>query len=84
METTAIEQLITETLTTEYVKVYGDGKHFTAIVVSDAFINQKSLARQRLVLAGLQAALSSNALHAITLKTFTLAEWRAQSEVVPT
>jgi acid stress-induced BolA-like protein IbaG/YrbA len=71
-----LQQLIETGINTNLVKVAGDGKHFTAIVVSDEFINIKLLERQRLVLAALKQVLADNVLHAITIKAFTLSEWQ--------
>ncbi|HLF66162.1 MAG TPA: BolA/IbaG family iron-sulfur metabolism protein [Gammaproteobacteria bacterium] len=65
---------------TEVVRVRGDGKHFTAVVVSPEFNSLNSLTRQRLVFATLKEALDSNRLHAITLKTYTPDEWHNHSE----
>lgn len=75
MEPLEVKNLIQEGMNTELVKVHGDGKHFTAIVVSNTFVNINKLERQRLVFATLQKVLADNTLHAITIKTFTPDEW---------
>ncbi len=53
-----------------------DGVHFEAVVVTDAFINQKSVARQRIVYAIIGAHITSGAIHALSLKTYTHQEWK--------
>jgi acid stress-induced BolA-like protein IbaG/YrbA len=75
MQTEEIEQLIESGMKTEIVRVKGDGKHFTAIIVSPEFADKTRIDRQRLVFATLQQALATDRLHAITLKTFTPDEW---------
>lgn len=75
MQTEEIEQLIQAGMITELVRVKGDGRHFTAVVVSPAFADKSRLDRQRLVFAALKQALASERLHAITLKTYTPDEW---------
>lgn len=76
MQTEEIQQLIEAGMKTEVVRVKGDGKHFTAVVVSPEFTDKSRLDRQRLVFATLKQAMASERLHAITLKTFTPEEWQ--------
>lgn len=76
MQTEEIEQLIAAGMKTEVVRVKGDGRHFTAIVVSAEFTGKNRLDRQRLVFATLNQAMASDRLHAITLKTYAPDEWR--------
>lgn len=80
MQTEEIQQLIEVGMSTEIVKVMGDGKHFTAVVVSQDFTDKSRLDRQRLVFATLKQVLADQRLHAITLKTFTPAEWHKQDK----
>jgi acid stress-induced BolA-like protein IbaG/YrbA len=53
-----------------------DGTHFEAVVVTDAFLNQKPLARQRIVYAIVGSHITSGAIHALSLKTYTHQEWK--------
>jgi acid stress-induced BolA-like protein IbaG/YrbA len=69
-----IYQAITTQISCAYVDVSGDGRHFDAIVVSDAFINQPRLSRHRLVYAALGARMKEE-VHALSLKLYTVAEW---------
>lgn len=75
MQTEEIQQLIEAGMKTEVVRVKGDGRHFTAVVVSPEFADKSRLDRQRLVFGALKQALASDRLHAITLKTYTPDEW---------
>lgn len=76
MQTEEIQQLIEAGMKTEVVRVKGDGRHFTAIIVSPEFAEKSRLDRQRLVFATLQQAMATERLHAITLKTYTPDEWQ--------
>ncbi|HVY54044.1 MAG TPA: BolA/IbaG family iron-sulfur metabolism protein [Gammaproteobacteria bacterium] len=80
MQTEEIQQLIEAGMNTEIVRVKGDGKHFTAVIVSPEFSNKNRLDRQRLVFATLKEVLADQRLHAITLKTFTPDEWHVQDK----
>jgi acid stress-induced BolA-like protein IbaG/YrbA len=71
-----IKTLIAAGLACEEVTVSGDGRHFDAVVVSDAFEGKRSLARHRLVYATLGDRFDTEVLHALALKTFTPAEWQ--------
>ena len=69
-----IKNMIEAGLACQSVTVTGDGHHFQAIVVSDAFEGKRPVARQQLVYATVQKEISSGALHALSLKTITPAE----------
>ena len=60
----------------QLVKVEGDGRHFTATIVSDVFVNQPKVKRQQWVYALLSSHILSGALHAIQLNTWTQEEWQ--------
>lgn len=75
MQTEEVQKLIEAGMKADVVRVKGDGKHFTAIIVSTEFTHKTKIERQRLVFATLKQVLADNLLHAITLKTFTPDEW---------
>jgi acid stress-induced BolA-like protein IbaG/YrbA len=55
----------------QYVDVSGDGHHFNAYVVSDAFEGKNSVARQQLVYASVKKEIATGDLHALSIKTKT-------------
>lgn len=69
-----VKNMITAGLDCLSVDVSGDGSHFEAIVISDAFEGKRPVARQQLVYATVQDEISTGALHALSLKTLTPAE----------
>ena len=71
-----IRTLIEAGLDCQHVTVSGDGRHFDAVVVSDAFEGKRSLARHRMVYATLGDRFDTDTLHALALKTFTASEWQ--------
>jgi len=71
-----IKTIIEAGLECQHVAVSGDGRHFDALVVSDAFEGKRSLARHRMVYAALGDRFDTEVLHALALKTFTEGEWR--------
>lgn len=61
-----------------YVKVEGDGYQYHITIVSDQFLEQSKITRQRWVYAQLSDYITSGKLHAINMKTLTKEEWREQ------
>lgn len=55
-----------------------DNTHFEAIVVASEFEGQRSLARHQLVYQTL-GSLVGNEIHALSIRTFTPAEWQQQT-----
>ena len=76
MQTITIKNLILHTLPDATVIVEGDGSHFTATVVSECFINQSRIQRQQRVYEAVKKELLDGTLHALSLKTFTPAEYQ--------
>lgn len=78
MQTEAVAQLIRDGLEGAEVQVTGDGSHFEAIVVSDAFAGLTPIKKQRLVMDTVKAQIASGELHALSIKTYTPAQWANQ------
>ena len=69
-----IKQMIEQGISCQSIEITGDGNHFEAIVISEAFEGKRPVARQQMVYATLQDKISSGELHALSLKTITPAE----------
>ena len=74
MQTDTIKQMIEAGLPGSEVQVSGDGTHFEAVIISDAFEGNNTLARHRMVYGALGDAMQS-AIHALSMRTYTKAEW---------
>ena len=59
--------------------VSGDGDHFEAKVVSEAFRGAKMLEQHRMVYAALGEHMH-NEIHALSMRTFTPEEWDASGQ----
>jgi len=70
-----IRQLIGEHLACEHLVVDGDGHHWYAVIVSTAFEGKRQIQRHQLVYATVREHMESEALHALSMKTFTPDEW---------
>ncbi|MCB1760727.1 MAG: BolA family transcriptional regulator [Gammaproteobacteria bacterium] len=78
MENEQVASLIEAGLPGCRVEVSGDGRHFEAVVVSEAFVGKTPLQKQRLVLATVKAQIESDELHALSIKTLTPEQWAEQ------
>lgn len=83
METSAIRDLVRAALPDAEVDVEGEGCSFTVTVVSPAFEGLSLVRRQQQVLQAVQDPLDSGALHAITVRAHTPAEWRNRNSPAP-
>lgn len=79
METEAVAALIRAGVPGAQVQVTGDGSHFEAMVVSDAFAGKSPIQRQRLVMDSVRREIESGELHALSIRTFTPEQWAAQA-----
>ena len=59
------------------IQVDGDGRHFNLVLVSNQFEGLRSIKRQQMVYAALNAEIASGALHAVNMRTLTPAELAA-------
>ena len=72
-----LKDLITAGLPCEHITLEGDGRHWFATIVSAQFEGRRLLGRQRLVYATLGNRMATDEVHALSMKTYTPAEWAA-------
>lgn len=70
-----VKQYIEAGLVCRHLEVEGDGQHFFATIVSDAFEGKRLIARHQLVYAALGERMRQE-IHALSMKTLTPAEWQ--------
>jgi acid stress-induced BolA-like protein IbaG/YrbA len=71
-----LKELIEAVFADGHVEVTGDGRHFSAVVVSQAFTGKNMIAQHRMVYAALGDRFDTEAVHALTLKTYTPEQWQ--------
>jgi acid stress-induced BolA-like protein IbaG/YrbA len=69
MQEADIKRLIESHLPDAVVSIEGDGRHFSATIVSERFRGKSRLAQHRLVYDALGDSFDSEALHALAIKT---------------
>ena len=72
-----VRQYISDGLSCEHVEVQGDGQHFEAVIVSQAFDGKRPVARHQLVYAALGERMRAE-IHALSMRTLTPQEFKAK------
>ncbi|WP_159991368.1 BolA family protein [Pelistega ratti] len=70
-----IKEYIETNLPCEYCDVRGDGAHFQAVIVSEAFAGKRPIARHQLVYEALGDRMREE-IHALSMTTLTPEEYR--------
>ena len=79
MNPVQIQQMINAALPEATVQVESaDNTHYSAVIIAAAFTGKRTLQRHQLVYAALGAFMGRE-IHALTMQTYTPAEWQAQS-----
>ena len=71
----SIKQGIEAGIACQHVEVSGDGQHFQAVIVSEAFQGRSRVQRHQMVYAALGDRMREE-IHALSMKTLTLEEWQ--------
>ena len=70
-----LKNLITTGLQCEHCHLEGDGRHWFATIVSTEFEGKRLIQRHQRVYATLGQRMQTDEVHALSMKTFTPAEW---------
>lgn len=72
-----VQAYIVQGLQCEHVEVAGDGQHFEAVIVSEAFRGKNRVQQHQLVYKALGDRMRAE-IHALSMKTLTPEQWRQQ------
>jgi acid stress-induced BolA-like protein IbaG/YrbA len=70
-----LHALISAGMACEHLEVSGDGRHWEALIVSAEFEGKRPIQRHQRVYATLGERMRTDEVHALSMKTFTPAEW---------
>ncbi len=76
MDVSEIEKLINDAIELDELHVKFDGSQCQVIAVSDIFDTMSRVKRQQVIYAPLTQVINEGAIHAVTIKTFTPAQWQ--------
>jgi len=71
-----IAEMLTKDLALHDVKVKSEGTHFQIIAIDDRFDDMSRVKRQQFVYAPLSELIADGTIHAVTIKTFSTAQWQ--------
>jgi acid stress-induced BolA-like protein IbaG/YrbA len=71
-----LQTIIAAGLSCEHLHVEGDGRHWYATLVSAEFEGKRLIQRHQQVYATLGEKIKTDEVHALSMKTFTPAEWQ--------
>jgi acid stress-induced BolA-like protein IbaG/YrbA len=74
-----LQSFIAAGLPCEHIELTGDGRHWYATIVSSEFEGKRPIQRHQRVYATLGQKMHTDEVHALSMKTYTPAEWAAQS-----
>ncbi len=74
-----LQNIISAGLSCDHISVDGDGRHWTATIVSPEFDGLRRIARHQKVYATLGQKMHTDEVHALSMKTLTPAEWATAS-----
>ncbi len=72
-----IRDLIAASLVCEHITLKGDGRHWFATIVSPEFEGKRAIQRHQRVYDTLGTKMQNDEVHALSMKTYTPAEWAA-------
>ncbi len=75
-----LQTLIAAGLPCEHLHVEGDGRHWYATLVSAEFEGKRLIQRHQRVYATLGEKIKTDEVHALSMKTYTPAEWQVASK----
>jgi acid stress-induced BolA-like protein IbaG/YrbA len=75
-----LRDIIAAGLSCQHLEVNGDGRHWSAVIVSTEFEGRRQIQRHQRVYATLGARMHTDEVHALSMKTLTPAEWAASPE----
>lgn len=81
MTTDEIKTLIEAGFESAQVKVSGDNGMYDAVVISEQFEGLTTVKKQQMVYATVNTQITSGAIHALTIKAYTPAEWESASKL---
>ena len=74
-----LTSIIQSGLPCEHIEVDGDGRHWSATIVSPEFEGKRLIQRHQRVYATLGSRMHTDEVHALSMKTLTPAEWQSSS-----
>jgi len=79
MDAATVRQLLEQHLQNCEFHVQGEGSHYDITAIGEVFQGLRPVKKQQLVYGALGECIADGSVHAVNIRTFTPAEWQAQS-----
>jgi acid stress-induced BolA-like protein IbaG/YrbA len=79
MDAATVRELLQNHLKDCEFHVSGEGSHYNITAIGAVFEGLRPVRKQQLVYGALSDCIADGSVHAVNIRTFTPAEWRAQS-----
>ncbi|MCB1695759.1 MAG: BolA family transcriptional regulator [Halioglobus sp.] len=79
MDAVTVRQLLQDHLSDCEFHVQGEGNHYDITAIGAVFEGLRPVRKQQLVYGALGECIADGSVHAVNIRTFTPAEWQAQS-----
>jgi acid stress-induced BolA-like protein IbaG/YrbA len=80
MDAATVRQLLQNHLEDCEFQVEGEGNRYDITVIGAVFEGLRPVRKQQLVYGALSECIANGSVHAVNIRTFTPAEWQAQSQ----
>ncbi len=80
MQAQELQTIISGGLSCQHIEVDGDGRHWSAVIVSNEFEGKRLIQRHQRVYATLGTRMHTDEVHALSMKTYTPTEWATQEK----
>ena len=79
MEASAVKELLQNHMPECEFHVRGEGSHYDIAAIGSVFDGLRPVRKQQLVYAALRDHIADGSIHAVNIRTFTPAQWQAQT-----
>lgn len=82
MDSSQVQQILNDALSLQEIHVKGEGSHFEVIAIDSCFENLRPVKKQQIILEPLADYIKRNDIHAVSVKTYTPAEWARDKKLM--
>ncbi|WP_343152468.1 BolA/IbaG family iron-sulfur metabolism protein [Buchnera aphidicola] len=75
-----IKSLLLKKISLEKIYIKGDDYHLIIVAIGKIFFNMNEKERQQVIYSPLKKLITNNKIHALTIETYTLKEWKKYKE----
>ena len=79
MDAATVKVLLQDHLSECEFHVQGEGNHYDIVAIGDVFEGLRPVKKQQLIYAALNEQIADGTIHAVNIRTYTPAQWRASS-----